>query len=451
MTKIGKINKLYIALDFKKKLIKLLKKIFKSDFAKNVSYVSVGTALAQFAGVLLSPVIAKLFSPEEFGSFMFFNSFIGVASMFGTLKYELSIPISRSKSELSNLLFLCFFFSILSSIILLIAITLFGDLIAPLIDWNSPTEYLLFFPIGLLLFSIHNSLIQWSFKRKHFKLNASTKISFSLGQYSSQILFGFINFTGVGLILGNIIGKSITVFLYIKKLFKSEENVLKYVSKTKTLWVAKRYIKFPYLILPSQVLSKIGQELPVFLLTFFFVGTEAVGQYSFANLIINAPILLIGTAIGDVFYSEASNTGREQPERLLKLSTKLLKKLLVLGLIPLIIFLFLSPFLFTTFFGEKWEDAGKLAQIISILGFVRLVLTPISRVFASFERHSLALGTNIFRVLIASLAFGISYYFEMDVFDTLKLYTVAMSVVYIITYLLARQVIKSQIASNQSV
>lgn len=428
---------------------RFINKFLKSEFSRNVTFVSAGTALSQLLGVLLSPIIANLFTPEQFGLFMFYNSFIGVATIIGTLKYEQSIPIARNKSTIYNLLFFCFLLSTSSSVLLLLVMVFFGDVIAQSIDWEAPVSLLLLFPLGLFLSNSYNTLMQWSFKRKYFKVNSYTKISFSGVQHGLQILFGIIHFTSIGLILGNIIGRISAVFLFLRKLFLSEDKWLSYLSARKIKWVAKRYIKFPYLILPSQLLSKLGQELPVFFLTFYFVGTGSVGQYTIANLIISSPIILIGTAIGDVFYSEASNTGIEQPERLLRLSNKLLKKLLLLGIVPLLIFFFLSPTLFTFFFGEQWQEAGELAQIISVLGFIRLVLTPISRVFASFERHTLALTTNIFRVMMAGLAFVVSYLWNMNIFDTILMYTVAMSIVYIVTYMFARRVIKDQIAINK--
>lgn len=428
---------------------RFINKFLRSEFTRNVTFVSAGTAFSQLLGVLLSPVITRLFTPEEFGSFMFYNSFIGVASIIGTLKYEQSIPIARNKSTVYNLLFFCFLLSVLSSVLLLLVMVFFGEIIAESIDWKAPVSFLLLFPIGLFLSNSYNTLMQWSFKRKHFKANSFTKIAFFGVQGGGQIIFGLLKITSIGLIIGNLAGRLTAVFLFVRKLFLSEKGWQSYLSARKIKWVAKRYIKFPYLILPSQLLSKFGQELPVFFLTFYFVGTGSVGQYTIANLIINTPILLIGTAIGDVFYSEASNTGMEQPERLLKLSNKLLKKLILIGIVPLLIFFFLSPTLFTFFFGEQWYEAGRLAQIISVLGFIRLVLTPISRVFASFERHTLALSTNIFRVFMAGLAFVISYYSNMNIFDTLIMYTIAMSTVYIVTYLFARKVIKDQISFNK--
>ncbi len=367
----------------------------------------------------------------------------------GTLKYEQCIPITRSKSSLYNLLFFCFLLTSFFSLLLLLIMFFFGDFITEKINWKSTTSLLILFPLGLFLTSLYNTLMQWSFKRKQFKVNSITKISSAGGQYSFQIIFGLLNFTNLGLILGLMIGRVIAVFLFIKKLFEFENNWLAYLSPRKIKWVAKRYVKFPYLILPSQLLSKLGQELPVFFLTFYFVGTASVGQYTLANLIISTPIILIGTAIGDVFYSEASNIGMDQPEKLLRLSNKLLKNLVLLGIVPLLLFLLFSPTLFTFFFGEQWHDAGRIAQIISGLGFIRLVLTPISRVFSSFERHTLSLVSNVFRVSMTGIAFVISFLWKMDIFNTLIIYAIAMSIVYITIYFFARKVITDQIVINK--
>lgn len=52
---------------------------------------------------------------------------------------------------------------------------------------------------------------------------------------------------------------------------------------------------------------------------------------------------LIGRSVGDVFYGEVASVGRENPKRIKDLSNKLLKKLFIIGIIPLLVLITSGP------------------------------------------------------------------------------------------------------------
>ncbi len=406
--------------------------------------MSLGTAFAQFLNVIFSPLITRIYSPNEMGIFFLYTSILNILLISASLKYEYSIPIAKNKiisiNTIALSILILFITSILSTLILLIL----QEQILGLFNAEKLGNLVFLIPVGLLLAGLYTILLQWALRTKNFKKISITKLFQGLGQNLSQIVLGLIKFGSAGLIIGQVIGKCAGSLTLFRKLLSDDPRLLKNISLRKIRWVFKRYRHFPLLTLPSQLLSRGGLELPVFFLTSIF-STAVVGQYGLANLIVNIPVVLIGTAIGDVFYAEAAANGKSDPKSLLKLSNQLVRKLVLLGIAPTLILIVFSPILFSFFFGEEWYDAGVFSQILAFLAFFRLVFTPVSRVFLVFEKHSIALFTNVLRVLFVLVSFGATYYFNLNAFYAVSVYAVAMSIVYLMTYIFARRIILKQI------
>lgn len=406
--------------------------------------MSGGTAFVQVLGILFSPIITRIYAPEDFGVFTLYNSFLGILLIVGTLKYEFSIPIARNNIIALNIISLSTILLAIFCLILLLISFFFKEPLLKLLDAEVLMDYIYLLPIGVFFAGFYNILLQWALRTKNFKKITHTKISQGIGLNLSQTILGKLLVGPMGLLVGHIIGKSAGLYTLSKKLYQTEKNSFRSISINKMRWAAKRYVQFPLYTMPSQFLSTVGVELPVFIIIAIY-GSTTVGQYGLANLIVNIPVALIGTAIGDVFYAEAAKNGRERPKDLLKLSNKLIKRLLLLGLFPTIILVIGAPFLFSFIFGERWYAAGQFAQIIALLSYARLVFTPVSRVFLVFEKHLIAFSLNLIRVTIVLLTFGLAYYLEVNPYWAIGYYTIGMSLVYLITYIYAQSIIREQI------
>ena len=67
-------------------------KIKESTFAKSVILIAGGTAAAQGINVILTPIITRIYSPEEFGVLSLFVALMGILSTVASLRYEWAIP-----------------------------------------------------------------------------------------------------------------------------------------------------------------------------------------------------------------------------------------------------------------------------------------------------------------------------------------------------------------------
>ncbi|NLM49161.1 MAG: oligosaccharide flippase family protein [Epulopiscium sp.] len=282
------------------------------------------------------------------------------------------------------------------------------------------------------------------FKEKNFKALSKTKVSQSIVQSLIHILFGFFNMGPIALIIGRILGQSAgTITLAIPFLDK-DRKLIKKINRKDIFWSAKRYIKFPLISSISQFLNTASIQLPVLFISSQY-GNKAIGFYGLANSIINLPTTLIGNAVGDVFYGEAASVGNQDPLRLKQLSIEVLKKLMIIGLVPLIIIVLFGPYLFLFVFGVEWKEAGIYARIISFLAYARLIFIPVSRIYSIFERQKEAFLMDALRVILVIIVFTITNYLNLNSLYAVSLYSFSISLVYLITFLVSQKIINYEI------
>ncbi|EHK2346395.1 lipopolysaccharide biosynthesis protein [Clostridium perfringens] len=421
-----------------------LKGIIKNNFLKNVLLVAGGTALAQIISTISSPIITRLYSPEEYGNLTLYSSIISIVSVVGALKYESTIAIAEDDDISINMLIASSFILILNTIILAIIFWGWGDFILDIFNAKQLYKFKMLIPIGMLLIGLYNVVSQFAYRTKDFKTLSKTKLNQSIFQNIISIVGGILNFGTIGLIVSRIIGQSAGVGSIIKPILKKKDILFKDISLNKMIWGMKRYIKFPIFSAPSQLLNIGGIQLPIIFLTAFF-GTGVTGLFGLANSMVNLPFNLIGNAIGDVYYSEAANIGKNNPSELKRLSEMLFKKLVIIGIIPTIVVLLLGPSLFKIVFGNEWVEAGVYARLLIILVFSRFIFMPISRVYEIYERQKEAFILDFIRISLVAMIFLMAKKFGLSSYLTIFLYSIAMSLVYLNTYLLSQKIINYEI------
>lgn len=426
------------------KIIKLYSSIFKGTFAKNIAVVAGGTALTQLISSLLSPIVTRLYSPEEFGILSLYSAVLGMIVVAASLKYEWSIPIAESDEKATNIVALSLtVLLVVSSLLALLFVIPNAKTVSKIIGIEL-FPYRLFLPVGVLMTGIYSIILQVGYRDRAYKTIAKTKLSQIVTGESVRIGFGIFGAGPIGLILGSILKASAGSFTLIKGILKTGKYRLNDISWRQIKLNAIRYKNFPIYSAPSQILNSAGLNLPNLFLASLY-GIEVVGAFSFASAIISLPVQLIGNSVADVFYGEAANIGISNPKRLKALSLKLLKKLLMIGFFPFITLVFFGPVLFSFVFGSSWVMAGRYAQILSMLVYARLIFMPFSRIFSIFEKQKIALFLDILRVSLVVIVFVFCKAFGLDEFIAIVLYTLSMSFVYMTTFIMGQVIMTSAI------
>lgn len=404
-------------------------------FLKNILLVLSGTVLAQALGFITTPIITRLYLPYEFGVFSIFIAITGVLASFSSLRYEVAIPIERDDAKAHTLIKLSLIISLVITLGLIVFYSLAGNsLLSKFSSIQKIKGILWLVPLFFFLTALFRVFSAWSLRDKAFKLIAKIKVAQSLSSSFFKILLGFLGFGVVGLLSGNFCQETAGITGHVKKLRKSGFKFFSNTTWQNIKEVAYRYKKFPLYQTWSQLLLSIAQRLPIFFITYLF-GLEIVGLYGFASSIISMPMNIIGNSVAQVYFSEISEAGKSNSPKLMSLTNYIIKKMIFVSLVPLIVILVFGPQLFSFVFGENWQMAGKIGQCLIIFITLRFITSPIMSYLNVLEKQQLQLKISSIRVLIIVVVFLTSIFLKLDVLNTILIYSISMSLFYLILLL----------------
>ena len=335
-----------------------------------------GTGLAQLLPVILSPILTRLYSPEEFGVFAIYASICAILMVIVTGKYELAIVVAKHDIEAINLVAVTAALSLLTSLALLGFVLAFDERIAVLLTGIDVGRWLYLVPIATLIVGFYYALNFWANRRSRYKEMAVSRVIQSGASGSIQLAGGLFSIGLWGLILGQIGGQLLSTVFLAKTLIAGERKLVRGVTLKRMHFVARKHIGYPQYLTPSQFMSVGATELPLMLLTVFF-GTSVAGFYSLAQRVMAAPMSLLASAIGDVYRQRAAEHYVSHGE-CQHIFLGSIKRLIVFAFLPIFPVLLFGPSLFAFVFGENWRTAGEIASIFSVLVFFQTLFSPLS-------------------------------------------------------------------------
>ena len=367
-------------------------------FLKNVTMLVGGTAFGQAILTLISPILTRLYTPEQFGVFGTYQALLGVILVLATLHYEYAVPLPDDDDEAMSVVVLAFGISFVVSGLVLLIFLLFGDQITNLLSANevasdvtgieasgeglSIRPYLWLVPVGMFAYSIYNILSYWAIRKEAFGRLSQTSLIQSIGSAGVQLGLGFLAFGPIGLILGHITNKAAGIG-------NLGRLTLPALRKANVSWAGIRkaaviHKNFPLYNTWSALLYNVSLELPVLLLVGLF-GNTVLGLFVFANRILRLPMILVGEAVRKVFFSTAVKARREGT--LQEESSRIFTQLVKLGMPILIVVGITAPELFSTVFGAEWREAGRYAQLLVPWLLFNFLSAPLSALPYIFEKQ----------------------------------------------------------------
>jgi len=347
----------------KEKIKKAIKNLRKSAFLKNILIVMSGTAIAQIISYALSPIISRLFTPEDFGVFGSFTAVAGIVGTLVTLDYSQASILPKEKAEAINLYVLSFISTCLISFIVFSF-----SIIKPSVFYNLTKArgflLLVLFFTTLIITGINDASQAWAVRSKAFKRTSASQVFRSVGSSSSRVLFGIFKAGAVGLIISNILANIMASINLIQVVIPDLKSLRNHINLNKIKSLAKEYIDFPLYSASQNLINAISSGIPVLLISKFY-GLSAAGSYAFGINLLQAPMSLVLTALRQVLFQKACEFQHEgKGIALLYIRTVLV--LFSIAIVPSIILLIWAPQIFTFIFGARWRLAGILARSLII-------------------------------------------------------------------------------------
>ena len=376
----------------------------KNSIMRGATKMTGSTVFGQGLILLSAPILALLYSPEDFGNLAVFSGLLGILSIFVSFRYELSIPLSKDSIEAANITILCLLLVLINVLIISFLLLLFITSVEEILDVTSLRngDYLWFLPLGMMLSGSSSVFKYWAIRYKY----TSTLAIINVLQAFTFIMITFFGFKLglLALLLGQLVKNCIGSFYLVRVVFidKSFRNV----TWEGIIGVFKRYSKLPLFTAPASLTNSLSTNLTPIILSSFF-GATATGLYFFANRLIILPLNLISVPIRDTFIS----FGRNHNGKDLGLFVDRLSEILIGISFPIMFFIFfLGDKLIVFLFSNDWASSGEIINWFSVTAFFMFCNTPIA-VFLLTEKfkYGFYMQINLLFLSMLGLFLGALY------------------------------------------
>ena len=369
----------------------------KSEFIRSIVVLTSGTALSQVINLAITPVLTRIYTPEEMGDFGLYIRLVGFLSVFATLRYELAIPLPASDRDA----FAIKRFSLRLSVVLLASVGLLGVAFLLLGDYT-------WFFIGLYAVSILGSYAvvffnvgqNWAIRVGDFKLISLAKVLNTGAGGGFKWFLGVLGFGSWGMILGAFIGQVFAGAGFIRKYFKIKIGKPNY-SRMRNKVLIRRYKDFPLVSFPHAAIDVARDLILAFYIAALF-SKSTFGYFNHSMIMLRIPLVLIGVSIGQVFFNRCSKMVNEGQD-IHGLLKKTLVQLSLLSVVPFTVIYFFGEDLFSLVFGEEWGVSGRYAEIMCFWLGMNFINSPLSTIPMIINRQKeyflLGLGATLIQIL----------------------------------------------------
>lgn len=366
-------------------------------------YFYVGSGLAQVVTIITTFYIIKKFTPAAFGQFSYYFSIGSIIGSFATLKYELSIPLSRDSKEAndkSNL-------TILVSMIFNLLFSVIG-LSTSLYDFNIYFLYILLLSNTVSINACFQQFLLY--KEEHF-LNGLNPLIFSI--LNLIILLFLTKNNGEVILSSYVISNVILLIIYVISVQRKGYNLFfKKISFYKDLF--KQHLDFPKYVLPSSVANiLLAYCNPIFIGYLF--DKNNVGLFSFSLRILMLPSIVIGSVASSIYRAQIAKLYFDNDFEAIKLQTRKLFLILILLTIfcfPILILVIKYIPLFIDM--SKWMGVLPISIYLIPYSISQLFFQPFSNLALVFKKNKILLSQNILQLVTTVLVYAAAFIFKIE-------------------------------------
>jgi len=407
-------NILYIRFKKMKKIFKKIGIKADTDFFKGVFVLASGTTIAQAIPILISPILTRIYTPEDFGVLSLYLSIISVCSIIAAGRYELAIVLPEKDEDGMSLLVLSILIVFCVSVLIVVVGFLSKNIIRGFFGDSRIFDWFYFIPLSTVLLGVFQACNSWLTRTKKFKQISVSKVGQATISSLAKLTFGIIHLKGIGLILGDVLGQITSVLIMGKEVFLNNRIIMQKISFNSLISMMKRYSDFPKYYLLSALLDSFTVSYPVFVISKIY-GIETTGYYGLMTRTIAIPSIIIANSVSQVYFQRIVEI-RNVKGNIKSFVNKAIKFLVSVAFPITLILFFWGPFLFSFVFGKKWLMSGEYARIFSFTFLIRFVTSPLSMIFAAVEKVKVGASWQIICFITTLLTLYIASNYNITTF-----------------------------------
>lgn len=401
----------------------------KGGFVRHVATLMTGTVGTQVLYLALAPVLTRFYTPVDFAVFTLYAAGANLLTAVASGRYEFAVALPERDEDGMNLLIIGLVLSVLSGLAGGAALWWFRDPLASSVGDGLDSRWMLGIPVAAVVYSWADFGARWLQRKRRFAAMARCELIAAVATLGFQIGVPALSSRadGLTLVLGQLLGRTVAFGLSGLDLLRDGRPLRPGLRLARMGRLALEYWRFPVIATPASLLGKATNEVPRLLLGRYH-PPAVLGHYSLANRIVSAPLALLGTAVGNVFFSRVGELVRSG--RLTRAyMTRAAVVMLVISLPPAVVLFFWAEPIFAWVFGAQWTTAGTYLVYLLPMLISRFVVAP-------FGLALQALGRQSFVIVWQAVCLGVSVavfrpgFIDGDITRTLLTYSLAMAGLY---------------------
>lgn len=367
-----------------------------TGFVRALSVLAGGTVVAHAITALTMPVLSRLYNPSAFGALAAFVAIVSTVSVAACLRYDVAVALPEAEGESIALLCISLISAMMVSAASAVLLAVGSEDFMKLIGLPELREATWLIPLAIFFASAWNALQSWHIRRQHFAGIAKARVAQSVITSSFQVTSGAIGLGFVGLLTGQLLGVAGSVIFFMRYGVRELVAWWGEYKSGELLRVAKLYRRFPIHSTWEALCNQAANQVPIIMIA-GATSTSEAGYLMMAIFVLQAPMSLLGGAIGQVYLSRAPEAHRQG--RLGAFTIEVLQNLIKVGAGPIVCVGIFAPLLFPVVFGDDWTRSGWLVAWLTPSFLFQFLASPVSMAL-----HVVGAQRAALHLQIASLA-----------------------------------------------
>lgn len=379
-----------------------------------------GTLIAQTVNFVSYPVLARLYTPEDFGLLAIFMTTVILLGAISCGRFDAVIQVAKFYERFA-VYRLSLIINIFVSLTILVVLSIY---------WLVTDGYLEYMIVILLCLAVFmtgycNATSLFLLKHEEYKVNSSSYVIRGFLTAIPQIILFYKLPTVVGLIVGYCFGyfaQSVFLFISIRSGTSHRRNGIK-----KIRLIASKYKRYLIIDVPSIILSVVSLNAINYFVFLLYTERE-VGFYSVGFRIASLPLALVSSSLSQTFFQKGSK--RYQENRCFWSEMKF--NVYISGLLALVTLfgiIFLSKPFIKYFLGEEWLTAADMIVILAPFFALRFISVTIASMPLIIGRPHILLINNFSLFFVTIMSFFLAKYSDLQINDYLLLNSISLAVV----------------------
>jgi O-antigen/teichoic acid export membrane protein len=363
-------------------------KIIKGGFWLGLSKISI-----QLFSFLINALLAYFLKPESFGLISVVTVFLGFVSLFTNIGFGASII--QKKDITSNQINTLFTVNFITYFVTAVTIYFTSGIVADFYNTPELSSLIKWSCISVVvpsLYVIKRKLLE---KKLEFKILSKIDVISSVFSGIAGIISAFLKAEAYSLVIQAIF-LSLFYLVLINYYEKFKLKFAFYIKETKDLIIYS--IKYKL----SQATNYLERNIDYMLIGKLF-NPFILGIYTFAFNIMYFPIKRISYVFTEILFASFSIVQNDYH----KLRIGFLKSIRIISIITFPMMLIVSFFckdLLQTVYGNKWNDAVPIIQILSIAGAIQSVEQVSGVIFDAIKKTQINIYLGIVKIIFISLS-----------------------------------------------